>query len=169
MSCFFSFWFFGCKFLALWQNKLIETVKTSFTVFPGFFMKNVFLYILQVFSSLLHFEQNVLSFFVGKSRNGCQNRILRVQKINFLVKILNYPQMFILFVLTAKNSLRKLFGRLLKSVLVRTTLKFWGRKFFEVLFFYLGLWLKFLCLMAKETQRSCQTSFSESRRLISLF
>ena len=43
ISCFFSFWVFECKIYALWQNKLIEIVKTSFTVIAGFFMKNVFL------------------------------------------------------------------------------------------------------------------------------
>ena len=85
----------------------------------------------------MHFKQKVLSLFVGKGRNGCQNSILRVQIINFHVKNSKYPQMFLFLVLTAKNSLRKLFGRLVKSVLVCTTLSilrkivYWSFVFFS--------------------------------------
>ena len=82
-----------------------------------FLWKKVFLQIFEIFSSLLHFKQKVLNLFVGKGRNGCQDRFLRVQNINFLVEILKYPQLFIFLVLTAKNSLRKRFGRLAKVYL----------------------------------------------------
>ena len=121
-----------------------------------FLWKKVFLQIFEIFSSLLHFKQKVLNLFVGKGRNGCQDIILRVQNINFLVEKLKYPQLFILLVLTAKNSLRKCFGRLVKSVLVCTTVKLWGKLVFWSFVFLLGFWIKKLCLMAKETQRSCQ-------------
>ena len=40
----FFFWVFHCKFYALWQNKLIEIVKTSFTVFAGFFYEKKFFF-----------------------------------------------------------------------------------------------------------------------------
>ena len=86
----------------------------------------------------MHFKQKVLSLSVGKGRNGCQNSILRVQNINFPVKNLKYPQLFIILVLTAKNTLRKLFGRLVKSVLVCTTVTFW-KKMFSWSFFFRGL------------------------------
>ena len=42
ISCFFSFWVFECKINALWQNKLIEIVKTLFTVIARFFMQKCF-------------------------------------------------------------------------------------------------------------------------------
>ena len=134
----------------------------------GFLWKKVFLQIFAVFSSLLHFKQKVLSLFVGKGRNGCQNSILRVQNINFLVEKLKYPQLFILLVLTAKNSLRKSFGRLVKSVLVCTTVKLWGKLVFWSFVFLLGFWIRKLCLMAKETQRSCQNFFFWVQNIIFL-
>ena len=114
------------------QNRILRVQKINFLVeilkYPQMFL----------------FQQSFLSFFVGKSTNGCQNRILPVKNINFLVKILKYPQMFTFLVLTANNSLRKFFGRVVKSVLVWTTLIFWGKLVFWrfVSFFFLVNWKK---------------------------
>ena len=94
ISCFFSFWVFECKIYALWQNKLIEIVKTSFTVIAGFLMKIVFLQIFEVFSTLLHFEQNVPSLFVGKGGMVVKTEFYVSRKSIFLLKFWNIHKCF---------------------------------------------------------------------------
>ena len=115
---FFCFWDIERKFLCLMAKEAYEVVKTE------------------------HFERIVLSIFVGKSRKIYQNGTLRVQKIFFIDRKLKYPQLIIFLALTAKNSLRKVFGRLMKSVLVFSTVTFWGKLvFWRVLFFLPELWV----------------------------
>ena len=163
MSHFFS-GFLIVSFMPYGKTNSSKLSKLHLPYSRGFLWKKVFLQIFEVFSSLLHFKQKVLSLSVGKGRNGCHERILRVQNINFLVENLTYPQLFIILVLTAKNSLRKCFGRPVKSVLVWTTVKLWGKLVFWSFVFLLGFWIRKWCLMAKTLSEVVKTSFSESRR-----
>ena len=114
----------------------------------------------------LHFEQNVPNLFVWKSRKVCETRFLRVQKINFLSENLKYPQTFMFSVLTAKNSLRELFGRVVKSALVLTTVTFSG-KLFPWSFVFFCFWdfeWKSIRLRAKEAYQVVKKSLYVSRR-----
>ena len=112
---FFSFWDFESKFYALWYNNFSEVEKVSFNVFAGVFLKKCFFS--WRFLSFLHFEQNVLNLLVWKSRRICENRTLRVRKINFLAEILKYPQIFIFFYLQRKTNCEKLLAVLWKVYL----------------------------------------------------
>ena len=93
---------------------------------------------------------------MSKSRKSCANRTLRVRKINFLVEILKQPQILIFSVLTAKNSLRKFFGRLVKSALLLTKVTFWGKLFLWSFVFFLRNWKKIFMPYGKRSLRSCK-------------
>ena len=64
---------------------------------------------------------------------------------------------------TAKKCLRKRFGRLVKSVLVLSTVTFWGRLFFWR-FFFCNIENKFYASWQKKLSEVVKTSFYESRR-----
>ena len=138
--------------------------KTAFNVFAGVFFKSVF-FISSVFIVLALWAK-CSEPSVSKSRKSCENRNLRVRKITFLVELLKYPQIFIFSVLTAKNSLLELLGRLVKNALVLTTVTFWGKLFLWsfVFFCFWDIEWIFLCLMAKEAYGFVKTSFYVFRR-----
>ena len=124
----------------------------------------------------MHFEQKVLNVLVWKSKKICENRTLRVRKINFLAEILKYPQIFIFFVLTAKNKLRKVVGSLMKSVLVFSTVTFWGKLVsWRVLFFFPDFECKFYPLWQNKIGEFVKTSlrvsaiFLEKKEFFELF
>ena len=109
-------------------------------------------------------------FFTGilKKKNyaSWKNKLSEVVKTSFyesrrsIFSLKNFKdaQMCSFLVLTAKKSLRELVGRLVKSVFVLSTVKFWGKLFlwrFVFFSFWDFEWNK-ICLMAKEAQWSCQ-------------
>ena len=162
MSCFFSSWVIDCRFYALWQNKLGENVKISFNVFAGFFKKKMFFFqdVWSIFNAPALWTE-CSEPFCGKIRNGCQTKFLRVQKINFLVKRLKYPQMFIFLVLTAKNSLRKLFWQtcqkwtcFVHSNILRKTSSL------NVCFFFRGFECKLFALCKSKSARLSKFPFA---------
>ena len=67
--------------------------------------------------------------------------------------------------LQQKKCLRKRFGRLVKSVLVLSTVTFWGRLFFWR-FFFCNIENKFYASWQKKLSEVVKTSFYESRRSI---
>ena len=66
--------------------------------------------------------------------------------------------MYSFLVLTAKKSLRFLFSRIVKSVLVQSTVTIWGKLVLWrfVFFFFVGNWIKISCLLAREKKRHYQ-------------
>ena len=84
------------------RNNLLET--------------KVFFWIIRSSFLVLALWASCSELFVKKGKESCQNRFLRDQKIIFLIKTLKYSQMFVFLLFTIKNSLRKFFGRLVKSV-----------------------------------------------------
>ena len=100
-----------------------------------------------------------------ETQRCCWNFVLRVQKILFLVPKFKNAQMFSFCVLTSKKCLRKRFGGLVKSVLVLSTVTFWGRLFFWR-FFFCNIENKFYASWQKKLSEVVKTSFYESRRSI---
>ena len=87
------------------------------------------------------------AFSGRKSKRGCQNGSISVQKTFFLVKNLKYPQMFLFPVLTAKNIVRKNFGRLVKIVLVLSKKNILRKNsFFEIFVYFLSGFLSHIVL-----------------------
>ena len=84
------------------RNNLLET--------------KVFFWIIRSSFLVLALWASCSELFVKKGKESCQNRFLRDQKIIFLIKTLKYSRMFVFLLFTIKNSLRKFFGRPVKTV-----------------------------------------------------
>ena len=104
----------------------------------------------------------VFFFFVGnwikiscllarEKKRHYQKIIVSRRSIRMLEKLEN-AQVFSFLVLGAKKKLQSFLGRHVESVLVLSRATFWGNLYFLEFFFFLGFWLKFLCLMANETK-----------------
>ena len=102
-----------------------------------------------------------------QTRRGWLNFVLRVQKITFFsLKTLETVQICSFLALTAKKSPRKLFGRLVKSVLVLSIINVLRKtSCFGTLFF--SFWdfeYKFHALWQNKLSEVVKTSFYVSRR-----
>ena len=157
---FVSFWVFGCIFLPYAIKFQCGCQKIILSVCESFWKKKNFFEKFIVFFSFSHTDRFFLNNFVEKRRKSCENGTLPVQKINFPDKKLKYPQFIIILVLTAKNSYRKYFDRLMKSVLIFSTVTFWGKlSFWWVVFF--SFWIiecKFYALWQKKLSENVKTS-----------
>ena len=115
------------------QNNILRVRRFSWK-------KNLF-EIFKVFSSFVHFVQDVLSLSVGKKWNACQNSnqsIYTEDQITLKIEEKwKNPKLFKFLVLTAVSSLRKTFGRLVKSVPILSTVTFWGKVIFVKIYFFL--------------------------------
>ena len=115
-------------------------VKITFYVSAGFFWKKNLFETFKVLSSFLNFVQDVLSLSVGKKWNACQNSnqsIYTEDQITLKIEEKwKNPKLFKFLVLTAVSSLRKTFGRLVKSVPILSTVTFWGKVFFVKIYFF---------------------------------
>ena len=108
-----------------------------------FFWKNNLFEKFKVFSSFLHFVQDVLSLSVGKKWNACQNSnqsIYTEDQISLKIEEKwKISKMFNFLVPTAKSSLRKCCGVLVKSVPILPKVTFWGKvTFLKICFFPYG-------------------------------
>ena len=108
---------------------------------PQVFLEKNLFEIFKVFSSFLHFVQDVLSLSVGKKWNACQNSyqsIYTEDQITLkIVEKWKNPKLFKFLVPTAVSSLRKTFGRLVKGVPLLSTVTFWGKVIFLKICFFL--------------------------------
>ena len=94
-----------------------------------------------------------------------------VSRISFCsLEKLKVQQTFRFLLLTARKSLRNVFGQVFKSVLVLSTVTIWGKLVFLKIcfFFFLRNWVKFLCLLAKETERNCHKIILRVQKVNSL-
>ena len=117
--------------------------------------------------------------FVKKGNESCRNRFLRDQKIIFLIKTLEYSQMFVFLLFTIKNSLRKFFGRLVKSVHVLSpectksvffpscyfhrSCTSWKKAVLWRFVFFRDFECKFYALWQNKLSEIVETSFNDSR------
>ena len=157
--CFFSLRQFECKFYACWQNKVSAVVRNTFLCQQDFFGRKYPFEIFKVFLSFSYSERNVLSLSVGKSWNNCENSTLRILNINFLAKTKTnwiFSKMFKFLVYSEKKFAKKLRQSGQKcTYIVNSNILRKSNFFKNLISFFMGLWVNFLCPMPKQTQRDC--------------